>query len=100
MSKGHWTWNSDFGIVVKGVCNIERKYFRLVSPFYSEEEEGKYQELLQSFTTPDPGNHLGKWQKHKQTSQTRESRGQTFPGRWSQDCKEQTRQHNKDKHKP
>ena len=54
MSKGHWTWNSDFGIVIKGVCNIERKYFRLVSPYYSEEEEeeeeeeeGKYQELLQ-----------------------------------------------------
>ena len=28
-------------------------------------EEGKYLESIQSSTTPDPGHHMGKWQKHK-----------------------------------
>ena len=40
---------------------------------------------------------MGKWQKHKETSHIRETRAQPFPGRWSQSCKEQTRQCNKDK---
>ena len=35
-------------------------------------EEGKSQESIQSSTTPDPGQHMGKWQKHKKTSRTRE----------------------------
>ena len=33
-------------------------------------EEGKDQELIQSSTTPDPGHHMGKRQKHKKTSHT------------------------------
>ena len=39
-------------------------------------------ESIQSSTTPDPGYRIEK----------------LFPSRWSQGCKEQTRQHNKDKH--
>ena len=31
--------------------------------------EGKDQESKQSSTTPDPGHHMGKWQKHIQASQ-------------------------------
>ena len=27
--------------------------------------EGKTQESIQSSFTPDPGHHMGKWQKHK-----------------------------------
>ena len=40
-----------------------------------------------------------KWEsdKNQETSHTRESKGQHFPSRWSQRCKEQTRRHNKDK---
>ena len=62
-------------------------------------EEGKDQESIQSSTTPDPGYRIGKWQKHKKTSHTREPRGQPFPSRWSQGCKKQTRQYGKDKRK-
>ena len=44
-------------------------------------EEGKDQESIQSNTTPEPGYHIGKRQKHKKTSHicTREPRGQPFP---------------------
>ena len=28
--------------------------------FKERKEEGKYQELIQSSTTPDPGHHMGK----------------------------------------
>ena len=35
----------------------------------------KYQERIQSSTTPDPGHCMGKWLKHKKTSHTREPRG-------------------------
>ena len=35
-------------------------------------EEGKDQESIQSSTIFDPGHHMGKWQKHKKTSHTRE----------------------------
>ena len=35
---------------------------------------GKDQELIQSSTSPDPGYHMGKWQKHNRTSQTRAKR--------------------------
>ena len=31
----------------------------------SNTEEGKDQESIESNTTPDPGHHMGKWQKHK-----------------------------------
>ena len=52
-------------------------------------EAGKDQESVQSSTTPDQGNHMGKWQKHKKTSYTRQPRGQPFPSRWPQGYKEQ-----------
>ena len=42
-------------------------------------EEGNDQESIQSNTTPDLEHHMGKWQKHKKTSHTREPRGQPFP---------------------
>ena len=35
-------------------------------------EEGKDQELIQPSTTPDPGHHMTKRQKHKKTPQTRD----------------------------
>ena len=35
---------------------------------------GKDQESKQSSTTFDPGYHIGKWQKHNLTSQTRAKR--------------------------
>ena len=44
-------------------------------------EEGKYQDLIQLSTTPDPGYHMRKWQRHKKTSQTREPRHQAYPSR-------------------
>ena len=44
-------------------------------------KEGKYQESIQSSTTPDPGHHMGKCQKHKETSHTREPSGEPFPRR-------------------
>ena len=55
------------------------------------------QESIQSITTPDQGHCMGKWQKHKKTSHTREPRGQPFPSRWPQGCKKQTRPYGKDK---
>ena len=39
-------------------------------------EEGKDQELIQLSTKPDPRHHMGKWQKHKETSHMREPKGQ------------------------
>ena len=42
-------------------------------------EEGKDQENIQSNTTPGPGHHMEKCQKHKKTSHTREPRGHSFP---------------------
>ena len=41
---------------------------------------------------------LGKWRKLRKTQHTRGPRGQPCPSRWSQDCKEQTIQHNKGRH--
>ena len=35
-------------------------------------EEGKYQELIQSSITPDQSHHMGKVQKNKEKSHTRE----------------------------
>ena len=33
--------------------------------YYIESKKGsKYQESIQSSTTPDPGYHMGNWQKH------------------------------------
>ena len=46
-------------------------------------EEGKYQEPIQSNTTPDPGHHMES-DRHKKTSHTREPRGQPFPSGWPQ----------------
>ena len=45
--------------------------------FYPDrsKEEGKYQETIQSSTTPDLVHDMGKRQTHKKTSLTREPRG-------------------------
>ena len=32
-------------------------------------KEGKDYKSIQSSTKPDPGHHMGKWQKHNKTSQ-------------------------------
>ena len=51
----------------------------VANPGQSKEEEGKYQESIQSSTTPDII-----WESEKdtkKTSHTRESRGQPFPSR-------------------
>ena len=64
-----------------------------------ESKEGKDWELIQSSTTSDLGQHMGKWQNPKKTSDTIESRGQPFPGSGLQSCKEQTRQLDKSKYK-
>ena len=56
---------------------------------------GKDQESIQSSTTPDPGYHMERWQKHKHHKQ--EPRGQPFPSRRPQGSNEQTWKH--DKHK-
>ena len=61
-------------------------------------EEGKAQESIQSSTTLDPGHHMGKLQKHKETSHTRDPRGQHFPCRGML-YMEHTRHHNNMKHK-
>ena len=44
-------------------------------------EEGKDQESIQSSITTDPRHNMGKCQKHKETSHTREPRGHRFPSR-------------------
>ena len=44
-------------------------------------EVGKNQELIQSSTTHDLGHGMGRLQKHKKTSHTREPRDQPFPTR-------------------
>ena len=53
---------------------------------------------IQSSTIADLEHHLSKWHKHKETHHTREPRCQLSPGRWSQGCKEETNQNNKNKH--
>ena len=58
----------------------------------------KDQESLQSSTIPDPGHHMEKRKKTIKTSHIREQRGQPFPNRLPQGCKEQIRQYDKDKH--
>ena len=60
---------------------------------YNSREGGKYQEYHNWPRTP-----YGKVTKHKKTQHKRELRVQPFTSRWSQSCKEHTRQHNKDKH--
>ena len=52
---------------------------------------GKYQESVQSSTTPDPGYHMGKWQNTINITNESQEVG------WPQDSNEQTRKH--DKHK-
>ena len=70
--------------------------FRQACALLQVKKEGKDKELIQSSTTPDPRHHRGKWHNHKETSHTREPRGPPFHSRWSNDCKEQTRQYNRD----
>ena len=59
-------------------------------------EEGKDQEAIQPSTTPDLRHHIGKC-KTTRKHHTREPRGQLFPSRLSQWCKEQTKRPKKDK---
>ena len=42
-------------------------------------KEGKHHKTIQSSITSDPGHHIGKQQKHKKTSHTREPRRQPLP---------------------
>ena len=44
-------------------------------------KEGKDQESIQSSPAPDLRHHMGKWQKHKEMSHTREPSGQPFSSR-------------------
>ena len=69
-----------------------------ISSFHKSKEEGKDQEPIQSNTTPDPGHHMRKCYIYNKASHTRERRGQSFPSRRPQGCKEQTRQYDM-KHK-
>ena len=46
-----------------------------------------------------PEIHYGKVTKHNKTLHIKGQKCQPFPSRWSQDCKKQTRQYNKDKDK-
>ena len=57
-------------------------------------EEIEDQKSIQSGTAADHGHHRGNLQKHITST---EPKGQSFPSRQSQDCKEQTRHHNKHK---
>ena len=61
-----------------GICNFFNT--DVVSCNNKNKKDGKYQESIQSSTTPDLGYHMGKWQntikRHKQ-----EARGQSFPSR-------------------
>ena len=46
--------------------DLGRKATKPTNPNMKRKEEGKYQELIQSSTTPDPRHHMGKWSKHKE----------------------------------
>ena len=46
--------------------------------FNQNKEEGKDEESIQLRTTPDLKHHMGKLQKQKKTSHTRDPRGQFF----------------------
>ena len=55
---------------------------------YPSKKEGKYQESVQSSTTPDPGH---KWESDNfEIRHKRETRGQPFPSRWPQGTNKQT----------
>ena len=43
-----------------------------ISQDAKKSKEGKDQESIQSSTTPDPGHHMGKWQKHNHTQESQE----------------------------
>ena len=64
-----------------GVCIV-----RFLYKLYSVKVEGRDQESIQSSATPD---HMVT--KHNKTQHARKPRGQPFPSRRSQGCKEQTR---------
>ena len=51
-----------------------------------------------AFTSDVDQDTVEKLTKHKKTQHTRKPRGQLFPSRWPQGCKEQTRQHNTHQH--
>ena len=59
------------------LCNVHIKLYIFAwntLVWHQSKDEGKYQESIQSSSTPDPGHLMGKWQKHKKTSHTREPR--------------------------
>ena len=87
--------NSHFSLIVwlqKGRCFFCGSFllfmFRVCLAFWSVhcslvvtcwERANLDQESIQSSTTPDPGHHMGKWQKHKKTLHTRGPRVSPFP---------------------
>ena len=84
-----------FSFPIHCKLNSKNRVFQpiaLVSNCKSKEDK-KDQESIHSSTTLNPGHHLEKWHKHQKTSHTREPRGQPFPSRWPQGCKEQIRQY-------
>ena len=75
-------------------------YLYFAFSIYQSNNDGKDQESIQSSTTPDQGNHMGKWQStikhHKQEPRGHLSLSLSL-SRWPQRSNEQTRKH--DKHK-
>ena len=69
-------------------------YLYMIS--YESKKGSKDKESIQASATPDPGYHMGKWQKHNKNHK-QESRAQPFPSRWPQGSNEQTRKHEKHK---
>ena len=60
----------------------KRKQKKKTTKVNQRKEEGKDQESIQWSTTPDPRHHMGKCKHtHRETSHTRDPRGQPFPVR-------------------
>ena len=75
---------------------LHKWHFKWESQDSKSKKDGKDQESIQLSTTPDPGYHMGKWQKHNLTSQTRAKRS-ALSQQWPQGSNEQTQKH--DNHK-
>ena len=54
--------------------NIQILSFLKYCMYYKSKRGGEDHDSIQSDTKPDPGYHMGKWQKHNKTSQTRAKR--------------------------
>ena len=59
------------------VCVMNHSAFLYISACQFK-EEGNYRESIQTNTTSDPKHCMGKRQKHKKMTNTREPRGQPF----------------------